>query len=1038
MAVGAASDDPTVNKSNAFAFTDLPTETQKEIISHCSQSDLIAVALVSRHFHELASAWLYRNFNIVFPDDDDLNFESPIDGLAGGLDTFTTSDYNYGRHLKDLSLDTLSTGHKAEHAYKSYLYSASCGKFLNTLLYLTLKKAKSLEAFRWNIRVELSRPVYQELHKIQSLTKLHIRLQAGDSYYTTPPPLPIAPETLSGQAPLWNFWAEIPSLSAPTAYPNNFPGNLSNPLLNAGPPPSLMAPSKQASKAKASKRTTAKPEPPTLSGFKKLKTLSVLDIDNLDILTELRNCIKNSSSTLNELHLSLSDALALQARKPPPDSDADDSEVDDEFNAPIVSTNTSFEASVPAKAFRAQEERKLQEAILGKIFGLNPPLAKKPRIQRDVHDASPSDGKGEESEGGNSSNVREEYIESLNKVAKKLMALEFGSHEFTAAQAEMLETIASASKKYLDSEESTNKIAEGSTPSGIDAASAKEVNVQSETKQKLSAELLKEEPCDDPSVTSVPEVQGESSTAGFTTRRTGKMAQGELAPEDIDIEHLDADAYEDSEDQSFKDATEKPDGMFVDSKDISEKPCGSSSKTKLLGISERLTGLEETFESLGSYVADASKADPATLEESFEVPSAVFRDARHEVKQLKEEYNQIQNEMLNGSREDIDQLKQDVADRLESVASIKSPELEESAANVDREPAIGASAREKTQDPLSSSKDVQRRMENYVRETRGLPLETLSIQLIPVKASVLAKAVDLTRLKNLTLLNVGNQATLWTLLASENKTRPLALRSVYTDHVSPQFLSCMRQLDELHELFVLQRSAKHKPESFAPATTCTIDQIRRLVLKPHMHTLKRIMIKDESNGPNWDINQKTMILICSRGSQLEEMAVSMNINAVHAFMQFFPGLASLRALHILRFKNNDTCMWVMREILKFIVDTLSHYPALKLEWIAMEEDHRLHRIIRPTDEPKAAIDGSERNIKKDKGKGKATANTSHLNTAFPMFPVDAWGEESESEEETDDAFDSGKRLRLKTVGPLQFYDAWGVRIFDKEIRSGRL
>jgi hypothetical protein len=46
-------------------------------------------------------------------------------------------------------MDTLSAGSKGEISYQSYLYSASCGKFLNTLLYLTLKKAKSLEAFRY-------------------------------------------------------------------------------------------------------------------------------------------------------------------------------------------------------------------------------------------------------------------------------------------------------------------------------------------------------------------------------------------------------------------------------------------------------------------------------------------------------------------------------------------------------------------------------------------------------------------------------------------------------------------------------------------------------------------------------------------------------------------------------------------------------------------------------------------------------------------------------------------------------------------------
>jgi hypothetical protein len=47
------------------------------------------------------------------------------------------------------------------------------------------------------------------------------------------------------------------------------------------------------------------------------------------------------------------------------------------------------------------------------------------------------------------------------------------------------------------------------------------------------------------------------------------------------------------------------------------------------------------------------------------------------------------------------------------------------------------------------------------------------------------------------------------------------------------------------------------------------------------------------------------------------------------------------------------------------------------------------------------------------------------------------GLDSESESE-DEGMDSGSRLRFKTVGPLQFYDVWGVKIFEKEIRSGKL
>ena len=127
---------------------DLPGEVHRDILSHCSQSDLICLALVCRHLKDLACAQLYRNFHIVFPDEDDPTFDSPIDGLAGGLDTFVTSEYDYAKHLRDLSLDTLSAGSKAEAAYKPYLYTYSCGKFLNTLLLLTLRKANSLESFR--------------------------------------------------------------------------------------------------------------------------------------------------------------------------------------------------------------------------------------------------------------------------------------------------------------------------------------------------------------------------------------------------------------------------------------------------------------------------------------------------------------------------------------------------------------------------------------------------------------------------------------------------------------------------------------------------------------------------------------------------------------------------------------------------------------------------------------------------------------------------------------------------------------------------
>jgi hypothetical protein len=103
---------------------------------------------VSKHIHSIATSQLYRNFCIVFPDEDDSSFTSLIDGLAGGLDTMVTSHYDYAQYLKEINLDTLSAGFRGERAYRHYLYEVSCGKFLNTLLELVLRRSYALEEFQ--------------------------------------------------------------------------------------------------------------------------------------------------------------------------------------------------------------------------------------------------------------------------------------------------------------------------------------------------------------------------------------------------------------------------------------------------------------------------------------------------------------------------------------------------------------------------------------------------------------------------------------------------------------------------------------------------------------------------------------------------------------------------------------------------------------------------------------------------------------------------------------------------------------------------
>jgi hypothetical protein len=140
---------PTTLPDSPMSILDLPPEIQATIFNKCSKRDLICSSLVCKKFRDLAAAELYRNFDFDFPDKEILTCDDSIDKLARGLDTFITSDYNYGQYLRRLALDTLSGGEKAEAAYKPYLYSTSSGKFLNTLLLLALRRTKCLEDFRF-------------------------------------------------------------------------------------------------------------------------------------------------------------------------------------------------------------------------------------------------------------------------------------------------------------------------------------------------------------------------------------------------------------------------------------------------------------------------------------------------------------------------------------------------------------------------------------------------------------------------------------------------------------------------------------------------------------------------------------------------------------------------------------------------------------------------------------------------------------------------------------------------------------------------
>ncbi|KAL2132136.1 hypothetical protein VTI74DRAFT_4171 [Chaetomium olivicolor] len=1000
---------PPTTASKPPTFVDLPREVQEEIIKHCSTRDLICVALVSRHFRDLAAAELYRDFQIVFPDEDNPQFDTPVDSLAGGFDTFVTSDYDYARYLRALSFDTLYLGDKAELAYRPYLANLSCGKFMNTLLLLTLRKAKALESFRWNIRVELSRPVYKELHRLRSLSHVQIRLQAGPSQYETPPPLPYN-SSHSTSSPVPAHATPVTSLPPPPPPPAF--GLIPPPPSGFYAPTSTSPPLPKPPRPRGIKKAPNSKEPPTLSGFKNLKSLAVLEIDSLDIVPEIQECVRNCAGTLSKLKLSFSEKLALAARKPSADPEPEDSDQEDEMiPLPVGSSHgLNDELSGPARAFRAQEERKTQESVLGRILDVEsyPPMKPLEPVTVKVEKKNKADSD-------------QELVDFMKTLATRFMGELNGTTDVAASQ-DVLDMIGSAAQKYIEETKSSKQKQE-------EASNTSEASSSSSGRPSAdNAEATAQPP--DPAVS----LFGKASTPA-----KAKEDKRETNPDDIDIEEPE---------EQLAIEPEEP---------VNDVP-----------VSESTTTASEA----GTTLADTEPGDEDALAESKAMYEAMSSELEMLEKAVKALGNDIQRARGNNSSVDLMTL-----DEAESRMVVLVRSIQEMQAKIRTHQAeIDDAAKTQT-----TEADVRRRtsdMHEYLRKTRGIALQSLSIYLIPVKASVLSRAVDLRALRRLTLLNVGVQAPIWLVLHRENREAPLPLREIFTDNVSLPFLNFVASLEEVHELFMLERGPKSKPESFAPKTQTTIDHIRRLVLKKHLSSLRRLLIKNLADT-TWDVNEKVILLLCRQGKKLEELACNMSIRAMHCLMQNIAGLVALRALHIVHLRNDDTCLWVMRETKRFLIDNISHYPHLKLEWISIDEDDLVDRLVRRVQEkptvqaPEGAGESGKAKDDKAKGKGKQKTSTTGLGSAdytagsqlaglsltgslFSNANIDAVvaaelgggggggadatdtdttaGETTEDEEDGD-AFWGQK---IETVDGISFCDVDGVRIFEKEVFAGRL
>lgn len=150
-------------------------------------------------------------------------------------------------------------------------------------------------------------------------------------------------------------------------------------------------------------------------------------------------------------------------------------------------------------------------------------------------------------------------------------------------------------------------------------------------------------------------------------------------------------------------------------------------------------------------------------------------------------------------------------------------------------------------------------------------------------------------------------------------------------------------------------------------------------------------------------------------------------------------MANLRALHIIDLRNDDTCVWVMRETKRFIIDNLCHFPKLKLEWLAIDEDEHAERLVRRYKSP--AKDKKKANAKgkgKENEKKKDAAALSVVTNGeqYPLLSLEP-GVDSDSDGDDDDEAIAGT-TQIDTIENIHFYDVWDVGIFKRTVVSGRL
>ncbi|KAK8049469.1 F-box domain-containing protein [Apiospora phragmitis] len=295
-------------KKRPLYLLDLPVDILGLIVKEITHTnDLTSLALTCSTLYNLSVPHIYARFDIVWPDSTMPSSESKgVDALTYGLSTLCLGSKfaQRSRWTKARKLDTMGTSQRLiDNQYAKYTRKFSLGngpkdwvaeynitkesgKMLGTLVALAVNKMANLETFVWDMPTGVLSDVFMALASTQDyepdgkhkLQKVWIRwhdnmaITGANSPLSTPPAPPVAPMAIP----------TVPALSPVSA-------------MTAMP-----------SAGRSPRYADSHVEYPTFSVLPSLKSLTVLDIDELAYLDEMSELIERSQSTLRELRVGIS------------------------------------------------------------------------------------------------------------------------------------------------------------------------------------------------------------------------------------------------------------------------------------------------------------------------------------------------------------------------------------------------------------------------------------------------------------------------------------------------------------------------------------------------------------------------------------------------------------------------------------------------------------------------------------------------------------------------------------------------------------